>query len=227
MEAAFKISFDDDKDLDVKTAALQSYLLSLEANSVNSGAIGTGDPNCNTLANGIIDSGASAIFVTSQDKFRNASVHKSQLRTPNGQSFHTSHLGKTSLPIGSKALHFHAIVAPTFGKDLIPLAQLTPKGNKVIFTKQSFLLLGPSESIELGVIIGEKGRYNLYRLKEKLTKPNSHSVYNKNANSPKTDSESTWKMASKKKGPRITTEMHMKQVHDTMNRTQPKLLGWF
>lgn len=70
MEASPKIIFDDDEDLYVQSAAIQSYLFSLEDNSVKAGAIGACSFNCYTLANGNIYSGASANFVTLKDKFR-------------------------------------------------------------------------------------------------------------------------------------------------------------
>ena len=143
MEAASKIIFDEDEDLDIQAAALQSYLLSLEANSVKANTIGEDEINHYTSATGIIDSGASATFVSSIAKLSNATVHKSQLRTANGQRCFTSHLGKTALPIGSKAIHIPALVAPSFSEDLISVAQLTKKGNKVLFTKETCFIIGP------------------------------------------------------------------------------------
>lgn len=66
METAATILFDVDEDLDLQAAALQSYLLTLESNTVNNGATGSGSFNCYTSTNNIIDSGASTThFVTS------------------------------------------------------------------------------------------------------------------------------------------------------------------
>lgn len=162
MEAASKIIFDFDEGLDIKAAALQRYVLTLEANSVKFSALGAGDLNFYTPANGIIDSGASATFATSRENTSSASVHKSQLRTANGQMCYTSHLWKNALPICKKALRLPNLVASTFGEDLISVAQQTMKGNKVLFTNKSGLLLGPSENLDEGTIIGVKGNDNLY-----------------------------------------------------------------
>lgn len=68
MEAASKIVFDDDEDLDIQAAAFQSCLLSLEAKPVKDCAMCAGELNCYASANSIIDSGAGANFVTSIDK---------------------------------------------------------------------------------------------------------------------------------------------------------------
>ena len=114
MEAASKIIFDDDEDLEIQAAALQNYLLALEANTVKASTSGVEDINHYSIASGIIDSGASATFVTSTDKLTNATAHKSQLRTANDQTCFTSHLGKTALPMEGSALHIPALVAPSF-----------------------------------------------------------------------------------------------------------------
>lgn len=60
MEAVSKIIFDDDKDLDVQASAVKSYLLSLEAHSVELGAMIAGRIKHSTKSTGIIDSYASA-----------------------------------------------------------------------------------------------------------------------------------------------------------------------
>lgn len=227
MEAASKIIFDDDEDLYVQDAPLQSYLLSLEATYVKASAMSSGGLSCYNFASGIIDSGASATFFTSIDKSSNASVHKSHLRTANGQMCYTSHLRKTALPIGSKALHLHALVAPPFGDDLISVAQLTRKGNKVVFTKQSCLLLGPSANLNEGTIIREKRKDNLYRLTEKLTKPKGHNVSNAKLDLPKQNSDHPWTTKTRKKGPRVAPTVNLKQSHDVLNHSHSKTIEWF
>lgn len=92
MEAAANIIFDDDEDIGVQAAALKSYLTSLEAHSVKM-ETKTGDEfTCYTIApdfaggvretskaTGIIDSGASATFVTSDDKVSNQTTRRAQL----------------------------------------------------------------------------------------------------------------------------------------------------
>lgn len=93
------------------------------------------------------------------------------------------------VPVGSKSLHLRAIVAPTFGEDLKLVAQLTQKGNKVLFTKQPCLFLGPSANIDQGIIIGEKGSDNLYMLMSTLTKPKGLHVLNAQLGLPKENSE--------------------------------------
>ena len=85
-------------------------------------------------------------------------------------------------------MHIPALVAPSFKEDLISVAQLTRKGNKVVFTNKTCLLLDPSASLEQGTIIGERGSDNLYRLKGNITKPKSHQVWNAAIDLPKTES---------------------------------------
>lgn len=97
-----------------------------------------------TLATGIIDSGESVTFVTTEDKLSNALTQKSQLRTANDQKCYTSHAGKTALAIGDKEINLPALAASPFEKDLIAVSQLTAKGNKALFTKTECLILGPS-----------------------------------------------------------------------------------
>lgn len=80
------------------------------------------DSDCYILENGTIDSGASTTFVTSQRKISNSSQHKSQLQTPSRQKCYTTHLGKTTLLIGSKALYLPELLAPMFKKDIISVA---------------------------------------------------------------------------------------------------------
>lgn len=94
MEAASKIIFDEEEDLYVQAVALQTYLLSLEAQSVNLGAMSAAKITDYTLTNGIIDSVASATFVTLANKIRNATKHKAKLQTANGQSCYKSHAGQ-------------------------------------------------------------------------------------------------------------------------------------
>lgn len=171
MEAASEIIFDDDEDLDVQDAALQSYLLSLESQSVKLGAMAAGGAKHYTMSTGIVDSGASATFVTSEQNISNSTTHWAQLRTSNCKSCYTAHLGKTALPVGFKAAHLPALVAPSFIEDLISVAQLTAKGNMVLFTKNQCLFLGPSDTLDKGLVIGQKGKDNLYRLQYKITKP--------------------------------------------------------
>ena len=225
MEAAAKIVFDDDADLDVQATALQTYLQTLEANTVK--AMGADEINNYTVANGIIDSGASATFVTSADKVSNATTHKTSLKTANGQRCFTSHMGKTALPVANKALHLTALVAPSFGEDLISVSQLTKKGNKILFTKNECLLLGPSASIKQGIVIGTKGKDNLYRVKAKLTMPKGHQVWNAKGDLPKEVSEQTWKTVEKKNGPRKAPEVRAKQAHDVLNHSNDKVIAWF
>lgn len=80
------------------------------------------------------------------------------MRTANGEFCYTSHAGKTAVPIGSKPIHQQTLAAPNFGDDLISVAQLTAKGNSVLFSKQNGLLLGPSDSMNKGFVIRKKGR---------------------------------------------------------------------
>lgn len=63
---------------------------------------------------------------------------------------------KTALAVETKAVHLPALVVPKFEEDLIAVSQLTAKGNKVLFTKNKYLLLGPSAFLENGVMIWEK-----------------------------------------------------------------------
>lgn len=73
-------NIDEDEDLDEQAVALQSYLTSLDAHSVKVGAKDAANFNCYTIANEIINSGASATFVTSTSTICNATNHKTQLR---------------------------------------------------------------------------------------------------------------------------------------------------
>lgn len=91
MEAATKITFNEDKGLGIQAAALHSYLTSLEAHSVSLGDEASAHFNCYTLATGLIDSKVSATNVTTTDKISNSRPHKAQLRTANGRTGHTSH----------------------------------------------------------------------------------------------------------------------------------------
>lgn len=66
MEEAASINFNDEEETYIKAAALQNYLITLEANTIRTNAMRFGELDHYTLANGIIDSGASAILVTSK-----------------------------------------------------------------------------------------------------------------------------------------------------------------
>lgn len=165
MEAASKIIFDDEEDIDVQNTALQNYLMSLEAHSVKLEAKATADFNCYTIASGIIDSGASANFFTDTKKVSNALPHKSQLITANSQVCYTSHTGKTALAVGDKVVHLTALMTPNFGEDIIAVSHFTAKGNKVVFTKKNCLLAGPSYSLEEYYIVRTESKDTLYRLK--------------------------------------------------------------
>lgn len=72
MEAAEKITFNEDENLDIQAVALQSYLTSLEEHYIKLGGEAAAHFNCYTLATGTIDSRASATFVTTTDHIRNA-----------------------------------------------------------------------------------------------------------------------------------------------------------
>lgn len=135
MEAASKHIFDDDEGLEIQASVLQNYLMSLEENSVSMGAKVTGDLNRYTPATGILDSGASATFVTSKEKTINRMTHKTQLRTANEQKCYTTHVDKTAPEIGDKDVHLSTLVSPSFGEDQIAVSQRSAKGNKVLFTK--------------------------------------------------------------------------------------------
>lgn len=105
-------------------------------------------------------------------KLSNATIHIAQLRTANKKSCYTSHAGKTSLPILAKPIHLPALAVPRFSEDLIPVAILTSKGNKVVFTKENCLLLGPSALLYKGIINKTKYQDKLYIIDTKLAKPN-------------------------------------------------------
>lgn len=96
-----------------------------------------------------------------------------------------------------------------------------------MFTNKSCLLLGPSENLGQGTIIGEKGSDNLYRLLTTLDKPKGKNVLNAQLDLPKIVSEKPWKIAAKKNGPRIAPAVTNKQAHDTLNHTHAKILEWF
>lgn len=86
--AASQIIFDDDEDLYVQAAALQSYLMT---HAVNLDAKAAADVECYTFPSGIADSGASAKFFTNTSKVSNAMPHKAQIRIANGQECFNSH----------------------------------------------------------------------------------------------------------------------------------------
>lgn len=94
MKATSKIIFDDDEDLDVQAAALQSYLLSLEARSVKLGAKAADDLKFYTIETSIKESGANATFFMSKDKLNKALAQKVHLITASGQICYTTHAGK-------------------------------------------------------------------------------------------------------------------------------------
>lgn len=107
------------------------------------------------------------------------------------------------MPVGSKAVHLPALVAPYFSEDLIWAVQLTAKGNKVVVTRQHCLLLGPSETINAGIIIGQKGKDNIYRLIDGLTIPKKHYALQTQQDVPEksSETENSWKIASNKMVP--------------------------
>lgn len=229
LEAASKIIFDDDEDLDIQAALLQNYLLSLEENFVKIGAKTKGEFSCYTLATGLIYSGASATFVTSIEKFSNAMTHNTQFRTANGHKCYTAHAGKIELAIGEKSLHLYSLVAPAFGEDLIAVSQLTSKGNKFLFTKRECLFFRLSAALSVGLIIGTKGIENIYRLQANLTKTKSHKVLGAKLDLPRKYLEASggWKIENKKNGPTIAPLVRDKHAHDTLNQTHRKIIEWF
>lgn len=135
MEAASKIIFGEDEYLDVQAAALQNYLQNQEVHSVKLGAMAAGKVIHCKIANSIIYSGVSATFVSNANKLSNSTKRNAQIRTSNGQICYTTLVGKTALPIGTKVIYQPALAAPTFAEYLISLAQLTAKGNKILFKK--------------------------------------------------------------------------------------------
>lgn len=77
--ASSKTIFDEDADLDIQDLALKYFLNSLEANIVKMGAKELTDIDCYSTCTGIIDSRASATFVTSNSKLSNPSKHRFKL----------------------------------------------------------------------------------------------------------------------------------------------------
>lgn len=156
MKAASKVVFDDNEDLSVQNAALQRYLALLEANTVNMGAKAAAEFNFYTLTTGLIESGAITALVTATDKISNAMTHKLQLKTANGQKCHTIYVGKTALEVGDNSVNLSALVAPTFGENIIAVSQLTAKRNKVLLTKNECLLIGASSALSDRLSIGKR-----------------------------------------------------------------------
>lgn len=68
MKATTKIIFDDDEYLYLQAAAFQSYLNTLKAHTAKLGAKFAVEFIFSTLANGIIDSGASTTSITYENK---------------------------------------------------------------------------------------------------------------------------------------------------------------
>ena len=109
---------------------------------------------------------------------------------------------------------------------MISVVQLTAKGNKVMFTKEYCLLLGPSANMNQGDIIGKKGKVNLYRLKDKLTMSRKHQVLNASMDLQKKD-QNTWKLVAKKNGPRIAPTIDNKKNHEVLNHAHNRIVSWF
>lgn len=76
LDASSKIIFDENEDLDVQAAALQSFLLSLEANLVTMSAMADNGLNGHTFSTDIIYSEARATFVASKEKINSPLPHK-------------------------------------------------------------------------------------------------------------------------------------------------------
>lgn len=86
-------------------------------------------------------------------------------------------------------MHLPAPVTPSFSEDLISVAKLTEKCNKVLFTKKQCLLLGPSDTLDKELVVGKKGTDKVYRLQEKLTRPKKNHALKTPSDVPKDGSE--------------------------------------
>lgn len=189
MEAASKISFDDDEDLDLQAAALQNCWLSLEENTVNMGTKATAEFNFLTLATGIKDFGASTSFVTATDKVSNAMNHKTQLRTANGQKCCTTHAGKRAFDCGNKAIQLAALDAPTFLKGHDSSITTNSLGEQTIIHKKRTFIDRTLTRLIRRIHHREKGSDNIFRLQDNLTKLKSHHVLGAQLELPKNSSD--------------------------------------
>lgn len=149
--------------------------MSLEANAVKSSDMAAANLKSYTLANGIIDSEASVTFVTSLKDRQRYDTQSTTAKSKRRTLFYITRR-KTALVIKDKAVYLRALVAPTFSEDLISVAQLTAKGNKILFTKEYCHFLDPSEFLHEGVIIVRKSSDNLYRIRTTLTRPYKQQV---------------------------------------------------
>lgn len=166
MEAATKIIFDDDEDLDVQSAALQSYISSPEAHKVKLGAKAAIDFNCYTLANSIIESGESATFLTSEKNqqhklTQNTATYCKRTRliyAKNRQDILT-HRKKRNTPTCNGSPHVWQ--RPNFR------GTVNSKREKILYKTIVLFTKTPAKA-DNRIIIGEKGSDNFYRLKTKL-----------------------------------------------------------